>query len=286
MKQLLTLLSSVSADFGVPIALKVGLTTANGCARCEASLGIEAYPHITATARFGIEASAGGEEMTGLQGGIKTINGCKGISTALTFGNHVALVFNGFGFASQNISLHKIKDQPLHSWCLGQKTTTRRSIDLPEYNLHNYPRDGLDGTSTNGTLSNDTDIVDLTHYVVSDIAQPVWEGVDAASHSFNLGGELDDYWYTTVVYAGPDVDLAKRELLVTCNDGNIYMQQDDANLDWYQTCSSLWGSYKKAVLSSGNAGVLYYYHNTMDKTGVSRVRVADAGEVPDTAAMV
>lgn len=75
---------------------------------------------------------------------------------------------------------------------------------------------------------------------------------------------------------------------MSCNDGNIYLQENKTTnaLDEYNTCTSLWGGFEDAILSDPNGGFLYYYNNTMSKTGVSRVRSAYAQEVPDTAVMV
>jgi hypothetical protein len=119
---------AVEATFGVPVALKVGLSTFKGCKRCEAAIGIEDYPHIKAEARGGLEASWGGENITTLRdpnvnttfkGGIKTINNCTGIWAGLSIGNTLSLVFNGFGFIEQEFELWKMPSYELKSWCLG-----------------------------------------------------------------------------------------------------------------------------------------------------------------------
>ncbi|CAO2651386.1 Nn.00g039560.m01.CDS01 [Neocucurbitaria sp. VM-36] len=285
----------LEATFGVPVALKVGLSTLKGCKRCEAAIGIEDYPHIKASAKFALEASRGGENKTltgenatGIEGGVKTINNCTGIYAALTIGNTVSMVFNGFGFIEQQIDLWKMPEFGIHSWCLGKKTNgtekkeKRFLIDDHEYNLHNYPRDGLNDTT------NSTELVDLTQYVVSTVDEPLWDGPDIPNYSYNLGDDLvDGYWYTTVVYSenGKGDD---NYVLVACNDGNIYMQENATTngLEWYKTCTSLWGGFDDAILSDPNGRFLYYYNNTMSRTGVSRVRAANPQEVPDTAVMV
>ncbi|KAI8940370.1 hypothetical protein NX059_004063 [Plenodomus lindquistii] len=289
----------LEATFGVPVALKVGLSTLKGCKRCEAAIGIEDYPHIKASAQLAVNGSWGDKNLTTLldekeestlEGGVKTITGCKGIMANLTIGNTLSMVFNGFGFVKQEIELWKMPEFGLHSWCLGQKQNgtekkkeSKRFIDASahEYNLRNYPRDGTNDT---------TELVDLTQYVVSDNPEPSWDGVDIPSTSYGLGEDFDGFWYTTVVYGHAGDETASDETynLVSCSDGNIYLQENKTanELDEYMTCTSLWGGYDDAILSDPNGGFLYYYGNTMSKTNVSRVRSAYALEVPDTAEMV
>lgn len=118
----------LEATFGVPVALKVGLSTLKGCKRCEAAIGIEDYPHIKAEAKFGIEAKWGDQNVTTLlddkqnstlEGGVKSINNCTGIYASLSIGNTLSMVFNGFGFIEQNIELWKMPEFGIHSWCIG-----------------------------------------------------------------------------------------------------------------------------------------------------------------------
>lgn len=118
----------LAATFGVPVAIKVGLSTAKGCKRCEAAVGIEDYPHIKAEARFGLQASFGGQNITALrdpnqnstlEAGVKKINNCTGVWAGLSIGNDLSMVFNGFGFIEQQIDLWKMPNYPIKSWCLG-----------------------------------------------------------------------------------------------------------------------------------------------------------------------
>ncbi len=130
-------------------------------------------------------------------------------------------------------------------------------------------------------------MVDLTHYAVSDHAVTEYQGANIPNHAYNLGGDDEDVWFTTVAYAtanGPNKDY----VLASCSDGNIYMMKnaDINNLDWKITCSAIWRGYDGAILTNSNQAIMHYYKNTMDKTGVSRVRVAHPQVVPDTAAMV
>jgi hypothetical protein len=125
---------------------------------------------------------------------------------------------------------------------------------------------------------------------VSDVDEPLWDGVDLPNLSYGLDDEAEGFWYTTVVYghAGEDPALDAAVNLVSCNDGNVYLQENKTTnaLDEYKTCASLWGGYEDAILTDPNGGFLYYYHNTMSKVGVSRMRAAYAQEVPDTASMM
>lgn len=58
------------------------------------------------------------------------------------------------------------------------------------------------------------------------------------------------------------------------------------DLDFYETCTTLWAGSDEIVLSAPSGAVLHYYNNTMSKTGVSRLRVSQEDELPDTAVYV
>jgi hypothetical protein len=166
-----------------------------------------------------------------------------------------------------------------------EKKESKRFLQIADhaYDFKNYPRDTENDTS---------DIVDLGEFVVSDVEQPAWDGVELPNLPYELSEETGGFWYTTIVHGlseagGSDAPDATINL-VSCNDGNIYMQEDITTqaLDEYRTCASLWGGFDDAILSDPNGGFLYYYGNTMSAVGVSRVRTAYAQEVPDTAVMV
>lgn len=110
----------VLADFGVPVGLKVGVSTMKGCSHCEGSIGVQNYPYIKATAQAGLEASASlnsANKVTG-SGGFKETNGCKGIFATLSIGNDVSLTFDGFGFATGQYDVYKSAEYQIKSWCL------------------------------------------------------------------------------------------------------------------------------------------------------------------------
>jgi hypothetical protein len=154
-------------------------------------------------------------------------------------------------------------------------------VDDHTYDFKNYPRDGTNDTSA---------MVNLAEFVVPDVEEPSWDGVDIPNLSYELGDDFEGFWYTTVIYGhgGQDPSLDAAVNLVACNDGNLYMQENKTtnSLNEYKTCGSLWGGYDDAIFTDPNGGFLYYYQNSMSKVGVSRARTAYAQEVPDTASMV
>lgn len=133
-------------------------------------------------------------------------------------------------------------------------------------------------------------MVDLAKYVVSDVDNASWDGPEIPILSYELEDEEEGFWYSTIIlgHGGDKTSIDQAINLVSCNDGNLYMQENKTTnaLDEYKTCGSLWGGFEDAILSNPNGGFLYYYGNAMNKVGVSRIRSTYAQEVPDTAVMV
>lgn len=58
------------------------------------------------------------------------------------------------------------------------------------------------------------------------------------------------------------------------------------DLNFYQTCSTLWAGYDDTIVSTPDGAVLHYYNNTMSAVGVSRLRTAPSDEIPETSIYV
>lgn len=58
------------------------------------------------------------------------------------------------------------------------------------------------------------------------------------------------------------------------------------NLTYYQTCTTLWAGYDDTIISTAGGDFLHYYNNTMAATGVSRLRVSNTEQIPDTSVYV
>ncbi|KAH8897555.1 hypothetical protein GQ53DRAFT_817851 [Thozetella sp. PMI_491] len=301
-------------DFGMPIGLEFGLSVGNGCDFCKGTIGIDTVPSIKAQAAFSYEA--GYDPVTkNFTKGIKPVNNCSGISTTLSVRNDVNAKIKGFGYKNKAV-LHQTKDYIIASYCIGNKTDNTTSgrigwlgpaeekrsallIDGPARDRLSYDfsrRALTNTTSVNATSVNATSGVatngstvhtyDLTGYVVSDDIDLGYDG-----HKYPvtpwLMEDFDGYWYSTVeVNTGSNG--GDKYILVSCNDGNIYVQKESAlsQLPWYITCTALWSGYQDTVMSAPTGDILHYYNNTMDKVGVSRLRTADNQHLPDSSVWI
>lgn len=75
-------------------------------------------------------------------------------------------------------------------------------------------------------------------------------------------------------------------MLVACGDGNIYVTSVDVSESTTVYCSEMWSVYNDLLVGDGSGRVIHYYKNTMDKVGVSRLRVSDDELLPVEAVVV
>lgn len=75
-------------------------------------------------------------------------------------------------------------------------------------------------------------------------------------------------------------------MIVACGDGNIYVSSVDVSEGTTTYCSEMWSVYNDLLVGDGNGRVIHYYKNTMDKVGVSRLRVSDGELLPADAVVV
>lgn len=85
---------SLTAGFGIPVALELALTV-GPCSFCKGSVGIETMPTLEANASIAAQANYNFKTKTG-DYGLKPIDGCKGISAVITARNYVNFVGHTF----------------------------------------------------------------------------------------------------------------------------------------------------------------------------------------------
>jgi hypothetical protein len=149
---------------------------------------------------------------------------------------------------------------------------------------------GIEQRQVTGNSQNSTDVVNLTPYVVSDLeyAEEYDENVFLNSYIVIDEGDEDDdedFWYTTLEIPTFGHNGA---VLAACDDSNLYIMTSETikNLPAWVSCSYLWGGYDGIIFEPPNGGVLHYYRDEVNATGVSRLRVSDLYDVPLTAELV
>lgn len=124
--------------------------------------------------------------------------------------------------------------------------------------------------------TDDAGVSDLTDSVkgettISYITQP------APNTPYNT---TDNYEFSLIV------DPTATIMLLACGDGNIYATSVDADESTTAYCSEMWSVYNELLVGDGSGRVIHYYKNTMDKVGVSRLRVSDGELLPSEAVVV
>ena len=80
-------------------------------------------------------------------------------------------------------------------------------------------------------------------------------------------------------------------MLASCSDGNVFAQEYSNTTTLGQVgCGALW-TYEinvtdAAVMADGSGRVMHYYPSTMDKVGVSRLRLSDMQSIPKDSAYI
>ena len=120
--------------------------------------------------------------------------------------------------------------------------------------------------------------------IVSDLTDSV---KGATTISYTLQSAPNEPYNTTDNYEfSLIVDPTATLMLVACGDGNIYVTSVDVDENATSYCSELWSVYRDLLVGDGSGRVIHYYKNTMDKVGVSRLRVSDGELLPAEAVVV
>ncbi|KAH7095083.1 hypothetical protein FB567DRAFT_574941 [Paraphoma chrysanthemicola] len=272
---------ALSAEFGIPVSLDFGIDTFATCQKCSAKIFVETYPYIRASAEMSAEANW--SKVDGAKYNFKAIDGCKGISTRIDVGNKVSVGFNGFGFVQNSALIHETEPRVLKSWCLGKKNNTKTAKRDDKFLTLDAP---VEKRQSTGEAQNSTAVAELTPWVVSDREYTSEHKENAFLNSYIItdNGE-DGYWYTTIEVASFGHNGA---VFAACDDGNVYIMTNETirALPAWISCSYLWGGYDGTIFGPPNGGVLHYYRDEVNRTGVSRLRVSDLDEVPSTAVML
>ena len=107
----------LTAGFGVPVGIEMALTV-GPCSFCKGSVGIATESTIEVNATVAVEAQFEPEKKK-LNTGIKAIDGCKGVTIALTARNYLLGTFRGFSLLPDgNWPLHTSAALDLKKWCI------------------------------------------------------------------------------------------------------------------------------------------------------------------------
>ncbi|KAF7557433.1 hypothetical protein G7Z17_g715 [Cylindrodendrum hubeiense] len=141
---------------------------------------------------------------------------------------------------------------------------------------------GTDGTtsptgSTDGGTENQGPISDITDLVAGSSAKSklTYTTKPLANTAYN---ETDGVQFSLLV--DPDATT----YIVSCGNGNVYAFWIEGEDNPY--CSELWATKSDVLITDGAQRVAHYYNNTMSTLGVSRLRVEDVSEIPDSGVVV
>lgn len=122
--------------------------------------------------------------------------------------------------------------------------------------------------------SNDT-VVDLTNLVNSPTTTLSYLADSLPNDPYN---GTDGYTYQLLTILDGSITFA------SCGSGAIYGIPADSPDN--PACTKIWASYNGVLVADGAQRLLHYYSNTMNATGVSRLRVADEESVPEGSVVV
>ncbi|KAH7078470.1 hypothetical protein FB567DRAFT_534009 [Paraphoma chrysanthemicola] len=277
----------LTAGFGVPVGLELALTV-GPCAICKGSVGIITQPTLEINATMAAEAKL--IDQTGskkIDVGIKSIDGCKGISVALTARNYLFGSIKSFKIIKDLDKIfHTSPALNLHKQCikLGAQPpkTSKRTLPAASYNGASQVEARQIANATSSTNST-SKTYDLTEFIVDPDEDMEYVEYYNADVPYNYDND-EEYWIGNIELSGSNGTV----IFASCNDGNVYMQTAETyyDLSYYQSCTSLWAGFEDVVVSSPNGEFLHYYNNTMSKVGVSRLRSAPANEIPETSVYV
>lgn len=83
------------------------------------------------------------------------------------------------------------------------------------------------------------------------------------------------------------VDVTQQYLLTACPDSNVYMQpRSQAVALTGRTCASIFQKRYNNIVGDGNSRLFHYYTDSMERIGVSRLRIHNSLTVPKGAVFV
>jgi len=292
---------SLSASLALPIGIKCGLQIST----FDKSVGIIDEPSIKGLAQ--VAATIGEGEGGKLTGGFTEKDGCKGISTQLSWRNRLYIDI----FGTQQIPLLDTLDKVLARGCIkllgvpetsgnpetletpgdpetpetppGNEPERRAVSSLPAAasSVSTSPTSSASASSTSPTGSGtpaSSKVLDIT----SKIKPPANSSPELAYTSQPLPNrpynDTRGYEYSTLV------DAEVSMMVVSCSNGNLYplaVGGPDS-----PDCSELWATKDDVLVSDGAQRVAHYYNNTMSVLGVSRLRVEDEADIPATGVVV
>ncbi|KAH8882877.1 hypothetical protein GQ53DRAFT_831075 [Thozetella sp. PMI_491] len=225
------------------LALPLKLGIGISIPKFEKSLSLVSTPSLKASAAAAASLKLDDGAITA---GFKDIDGCKGVNTKISWRYKLELDL----FSAKTFGLYDTDDNVIAQNCIeigGSKSKTPDSVTAPP---SSQPEDVTD--QTEGKTEIDYDLKEVP-------AKP-----------YNQTDRLE---MTTLI--DPDASVK----LVYCEDRNVYVVGSGINSE---KCSELWTVTRDTVVRTGTGGILHYYKNTMEKLGVSRVRLSYAGVLNGT----
>jgi hypothetical protein len=130
-------------------------------------------------------------------------------------------------------------------------------------------------TSSDTTPDSNDTVVDLTNLVNSPTTTLSYLADSLPNDPYN---GTDGYTYQLLTILDGSIIFA------SCGSGAIYGIAADSPDN--PACTKIWASYNGVLVADGAQRLLHYYSNTMNATGVSRLRVADEESVPEGSVVV
>ena len=157
---------------------------------------------------------------------------------------------------------------------LADPSSTRAADDTTPTDTTPAKIRSLLGNLERRDTNNDT-VVDLTSQISSSATTLTYAPAALSNDPYN---GTDGYSYQLLTI--PDGSM----IFVSCGNGAIYGVASDSADN--PACTSMWATYSDILVADGAQRLLHYYSNTMNATGVSRLRVSDEESVPEGGVVV
>ncbi|OJD33823.1 apple protein [Diplodia corticola] len=292
----------LSAEVGLPVTLKLHITALQRS--FDTSLGIVDRPSLKFVAQAAAEISSGSGNA--IDGGFTNINGCTGISTRMSWKNEVYVkaklksikpLLNGLNrrFPIKNtgkeltracIPLGKQpgpkedKPKPKQSTPkvqAGDDTQDDAEEEEPEDDAEDEEEEGPDDGDEEGEDEEEEEEGEPEDDAADDDDEENDEVVSYDSDIIRSSPyKTKDKTFTWLVNAADGVQL------LGCVDDNFYIdsRMNETDLD---KCNELNEFEEDDLVATSSAELLYYYGDTMDSIGVSRLRKGSGRKIPGSA---
>ncbi|PNS17186.1 UPF0518 protein [Sphaceloma murrayae] len=242
----------LAAEVGLPLAISAAVTWNDK----GLNAGFIERPALEAKAQFAASADASGTK-------IVETDGCKGISTMLTFKNELYADLLG-----RKVEMMTPFEEKLTKGCIKigkqddtpSSTTSSSATATPTADPEETGDDTGDDTSDSA--------------VSARIAATTMKKSRFAGYNTTTNGGTE---YTMLV------DSSRSLFLMSCPDGNLYLRERtsaEVSGSADKTCSNLFQSTSSGVVGDGNSQLIHYYQDTMSALGVSRLRVHRNSQMP------